>query len=326
MIGIGMIGYGGMGRWHSEALKSRSDCRLRWLVGRRPEPTEHFAREFGYCRWSTSLDDMLNDPETDLAVVASPSEDHATMAIKVLESGKHALVEIPIGMSLSEAVAVVEAAQARQRKLGVVYPMRMMAVMQDLRARIAQGQEHVRLIESRFIIKRWKNVGWTGYHRSWTDNLLWHHLGHLIDFAIWLAGSDPVSTSGYLPPPDPRTGTPMDAFVGVETSLGQSLVFVGSYAGHDSICDTLILSDQECYRLDAVRSQLETSSGVKELPTEQVDCANALYDFLDAVRDDVEPMISGRSVLPTMRVLQCVQDSWDVRHGDLRFPGRGAPR
>ena len=45
------------------------------------------------------------------------------------------------------------------------------------------------MIECRFIIKRWENVGYTGYCRSWTDNLLWHHLGHLVDFAFWLTGS-----------------------------------------------------------------------------------------------------------------------------------------
>ena len=97
MIGIGMIGHGMMGRWHSEALKSRDDCHLRHLIGRRPEPTEKFAREFGYDEWSTKLEDLLGDPAVDVAIVASPSEDHATMAIKALENGKHALVEIPIG-------------------------------------------------------------------------------------------------------------------------------------------------------------------------------------------------------------------------------------
>jgi 2-hydroxy-4-carboxymuconate semialdehyde hemiacetal dehydrogenase len=91
-----MIGHGMMGRWHSEALKSRTDCRLRLLIGRRPEPTEKFAQEFGYRRWSTSLDDLLNEPEIDVVVIASPSEDHAAMAIKALKSGKHTLVEIPL--------------------------------------------------------------------------------------------------------------------------------------------------------------------------------------------------------------------------------------
>ena len=66
----------------------------------------------------------------------------------------------------------------------------------------------------------------------------------------------------------------------------------------------------------------ETSSGTKQLPSEQVDCAAALYDFLDAVRHNLEPGIFGRSALPTMQVLQSVQDAWDAKHGSLPVSGR----
>jgi 2-hydroxy-4-carboxymuconate semialdehyde hemiacetal dehydrogenase len=322
VIEVGMIGHGMMGRWHSEALKSRTDCRLRMLVGRRPEPTEKFAQEFGYHRWSTNLDEVLNDPAIDAVVVASPSEDHAAMAIKSLRSGKHTLVEIPIGMSFAEAAAVVEAAGQSRGKLALVHPLRMMPDMKSLRGRVVSGQERIRLIEGRFFIKRWENVGGTGYRRSWTDNLLWHHLAHQVDLAIWLTGSVATSVSGYLPTPDPKTGTPMDAFLGVGTDHDQSLIFLGSYAGHRPICDTMILTDHDCYQLDTVGDSLTTSSGTKQLPNERVDCAAALYDFLDAVRDNREPTITGRSALPMMQVLQTVQDSWDGKHGRLPIPGR----
>jgi 2-hydroxy-4-carboxymuconate semialdehyde hemiacetal dehydrogenase len=326
MIGIGMVGHGMMGRWHSEALKLRADCRLRILIGRRLEPTEKFAREFGYDKWSTKLDDLLDDPAVHVAVIASPSEDHASMAIKALEHGKHALVEIPIGMSYAESAAVVEAAKRAGRKLGLVYPMRMMADMKTLRDRIAAGQEELRLVESRFIIERWENVGATGYRRSWTDNLLWHHLSHLVDFAMWLTGSTPRSISGHLPAPDPKTGTPMDVFVGVSTDREQSLIFLGSYAGHRPICDTLVLTNRDCYQLDAVSSSLTTAGGTTQLPSEQVDCAAALCDFLDAVRNGREPAITGQSTLSTMRILQLVQNAWDAKHGIGPIPGRVGPR
>jgi 2-hydroxy-4-carboxymuconate semialdehyde hemiacetal dehydrogenase len=320
-----MIGHGMMGRWHSEALRARPDCHLRLLVGRRPEPTEKFAREFGYSRWSTSLDELLNDAELNVVVIASPSESHSAMAIKALDSGKHALVEIPLGMSVAQAAAVVAAADRNCRKLGIVHPMRMMPDMGSLRRRVASGQESIRLVEGRYIIKRWENIGATGYRRSWTDNLLWHHLAHQVDLALWLTGSTPQSTYGYLPAPDPKTGTPIDAFVGIETDQGQSLIFLGSYAGHRPISETLILTDRECYQLDSVRDSLTIGSGTKRLRNEQIDCAAALYDFLDAVCDNREPAISGHSALPMMRVLQSVQDSWDAKHGCLSIPGRRCP-
>ena len=324
MFNICMIGHGMMGRWHSETLKTVADCRLHTLVGRRPEPTAAFAREFDYEHWSTDLTSVLADPAIDLVVVANPSEAHAATAIAVLESGRHTLCEIPIGMDLAQAEAVVKAAEASRCKLALVYPMRMMPDMVALHHRVRAGEERIRLIESRFIIKRWENVGATGYRRSWTDNLLWHHLGHLVDFAFWLTGTAAVSVWSHLPAPDSRTGTPMDALVGVGTDADQTFAFLGSYAGHQPVCDTLILTDRECYRLDSIRDTLVTAAGVKQLAPEQVDCAAALLDFLDAVRTDREPAITGRSVLPMMGVLQAAQNCWDTRHGVMAIPGRGA--
>jgi 2-hydroxy-4-carboxymuconate semialdehyde hemiacetal dehydrogenase len=319
-----MIGHGMMGRWHSEALKTRADCRLHSLVGRRAEPTAAFAREYGYDAWYTDLDKCLTDAAVDVVVVASPSEDHAAHAGAALARGKHVLVEIPVAMSLDDAEQIVSNAESRSLKLAAVYPMRMMPEMIALRSRVEHREERVRLIESRFIIKRWENIGWTGYRRSWTDNLLWHHLGHLVDFALWLTGSAVASVSGHQPSPDPRTGTPMDANIAVVTEADQALVFVGSYAGHRPVCGTLILTDRDCYEIDAITNTLKTEAGVRQMADEQADCAAALRDFLDAVRDGRPPAISCRSTVPAMDVLQRVQDSWEARMGIHSFPGRNA--
>ena len=45
-------------------------------------------------------------------------------------------------------------------------------------------------------------------------------------------------------------------------------------------------------------------------------------DFLAAVREKRQPLVSGPSVLPAMRVLQAVQDGWAQRHGAQSIPGR----
>jgi 2-hydroxy-4-carboxymuconate semialdehyde hemiacetal dehydrogenase len=115
MVNVCMIGHGMMGAWHSEGLK-RADCQLHTVVGRPPDPadqatapptagrrpgsTEQFAARFGYKKWTTSLDEALNDPEVDIVIIAGPSETHADMALAALEHGKHTLVEIPIAMNL----------------------------------------------------------------------------------------------------------------------------------------------------------------------------------------------------------------------------------
>lgn len=326
MLNICMIGHGMMGRWHSKTLASEPHCRCYMLVGRRAEATAAFAVEHGYYRWTIDLEEALADPSIDLFIVASPSEDHAGMATRCLESGRHTLCEIPIGMNLAEARSVVRAAEASDRKLGLVYPMRMMQSMIELRQRIAGGTERLSMIESRFIIQRWENIGATGYRRSWTDNLLWHHLGHLVDFGLWMSDSEPASVSGVMSPLSEKTGTAMNAAILINTGPGLPLTIVGSYAGHESICETMVLTDRETYRIDAMTSRLTIGSHTVQLQNEEADCAAVLRDFLDAVRHDREPRIPGRSSLPMMAVLQQVQDEWDRQYGSLAIPGRGASR
>ena len=133
-------------------------------------------------------------------IIAGPSETHAEMSLAALEQGKHVLVEIPIAMNLAGAEAVVAAAEERGLTLGVVHPMRYRTERLPIVERIPRGEEHVSHVQGRFFIHRLQNVGATGLQRSWTDNLLWHHTTHLIDFGLW------VVTGGDLRPV-PRNGS-----------------------------------------------------------------------------------------------------------------------
>ena len=45
-------------------------------------------------------------------------------------------------------------------------------------------------------------------------------------------------------------------------------------------------------------------------------------DFVAALEQGRQPAVPGRAVLPTMRLLQDVQDRWDAVHGRRSLPGR----
>ena len=171
-VNVCVIGHGMMGVWHSEALPIASRY---MVIGRRAKPTEEFAAKYGFQRWSVALNEALADPRIDTVIVANPSELHAETALRCLEAGKPTLVEIPIAMSYTDAARVVDAAERLGLPLGVVHPMRFRRERAELRERLAAGKEHVRHIHGRFFIHRLVNIGATGYHRSWIDNLLWHH-------------------------------------------------------------------------------------------------------------------------------------------------------
>jgi 2-hydroxy-4-carboxymuconate semialdehyde hemiacetal dehydrogenase len=120
----------------------------------------------------------------------------------------------------------------------------------------------------------------------------------------------------------PATGIPMECNVVVETEADQTLLVHGSYHATFRLYDKLIVTDRETYLYDILAGTLRTESGTVEIENEQKNCARVIDDFLAAVREKRQPLVSGPSVLPAMRVLQAVQDAWDRRHGARSIPGR----
>jgi 2-hydroxy-4-carboxymuconate semialdehyde hemiacetal dehydrogenase len=321
-----MVGYGMMGVWHTEALAlalRRTDAVLHTAVGRRAEAAQEFAERFGYTKWTTSLDEALADEEIDIVILATPSDQHEEQALKCLEAGKHTLIEIPIAMSLQGAQRVVAAGEKSGKVYGLCHPMRFRREREALRARIRAGEENIRHIAGRFFIKRLINIGATGYQRSWTDNILWHHFCHFVDLGLYLFDHTPIRrVHSYLGQCHELTGIPMECVVLVETEADQSLLVHGSYHAAYRFYDKLIVTDRDTYFYDILAGTLRTAEGTVPIETEQQNCARVIFDFIEAVRENRPPLASGPSVLPAMRVLQAVQDEWDARYGARSLPGR----
>ena len=62
---------------------------------------------------STNADDILNNPDIDAVVIATPVFAHYTLAKKALENGKHVLVEKPMTASVAEAEELIALAESK---------------------------------------------------------------------------------------------------------------------------------------------------------------------------------------------------------------------
>ena len=158
--------------------------------------------------------------------------------------------------------------------LGVVHPMRFREERLPVVDRVHRGEERVSHVQGRFFIRRLDNVGATGLQRSWTDNLLWHHTTHLVDFGLWMVSGGDMATadqrirnihSAYSPI-EPRTGIPMELALIIETHDDQTIVTTGSYYSGEYIYDTLAVTDRDSYRVNERRSTLHTSKGSRTSP------------------------------------------------------------
>ena len=313
-----MIGYGAIARVHAEIMKAEGVV-LHTVVGRLPEETARFAEEFGFRHHTTDLDDALAQDDVDAVIVASPNALHYDQARRALLAGKHVLVEIPLAMSYAEGAELVDLAERQQRLLTVAHSQRFIPSLAALRRRVAEGTLRVYHVMGRFGIFRRENVGWTGRRRSWTDNLLWHHGCHLVDFSLWFLGVERVAVHGQVARPDPRTGIPMDLDLQLRTPADQLVALSLSYHAHLRLHDYLFVGEEETFFFD--RGVLVGPGGVVDDTRARGEDYDRLSweaqdrEFLAALREGRPPAVSGRDALPALAVLQEVQDRFVPKVG-----------
>ncbi len=118
-IRIGLIGTGGMGRAHAMAFKN-----VPLVFGNQPgrpvleivadidgHAVEKWANEFGFARWTTNWQEVVEDPSVDVVDITTPNALHAQMAIAAAEAGKHIYCEKPLATTSADAARIVAAVE-----------------------------------------------------------------------------------------------------------------------------------------------------------------------------------------------------------------------
>ena len=91
------------------------------LVGRNEERLRAIAERHGLERWSTSLEEVLADPEVDVYFDTQVTSARETALMQAIEAGKHVYTEKPVASSLDGAVRLARAAKAAGITHGVVH-------------------------------------------------------------------------------------------------------------------------------------------------------------------------------------------------------------
>ncbi len=134
MVGIGIVGIGFMGMIHYLAAAKLVGGRVVALCARDPKklagdwtgikgnfgPAGTHMDLSAHAKYA-EIDGLLSDPNVDLVDLCVPNDEHAKLAVRALEAGKHVLVEKPIALNTADADAMVAAARANGRLLMVAH-------------------------------------------------------------------------------------------------------------------------------------------------------------------------------------------------------------
>ena len=108
---LGIIGAGMYGKVLIRCLQQEERANILWVNNAREATTRAAAEEFGIEKWSLDYREMLNDPQVDAVVIATPPYLHAEQLIAALAAGKHILLEKPVAESMKSVNQMVEAVE-----------------------------------------------------------------------------------------------------------------------------------------------------------------------------------------------------------------------
>ncbi len=107
---LGIIGYGGMASNHEKQL-SKGNVRVKLKGVFDIDKTRmQIAKEQGYVTYS-SKEELLQDPEIDIVLIATTNDTHCALALEALRAGKHVICEKPVTMTSAELKSIMSAAK-----------------------------------------------------------------------------------------------------------------------------------------------------------------------------------------------------------------------
>jgi predicted dehydrogenase len=204
-LNIGVVGYGFMGRTHSNAYKRVNDFFdvpyrpvLKAICGRTAEGARSFAEQWGYESVETDWRKLVGRKDIDAIDICTPNNTHAEIAIAAAAAGKIILCEKPLSMNMVEGQRMTDAVEKAGVPNTVWYNYRRVPAVALAKQLIDAGRLGKVFHYRANFLQDWTisadlPQGGTGLWRldvaAAGSGVTGDLLAHCIDTALWLNGS-----------------------------------------------------------------------------------------------------------------------------------------
>jgi len=137
-LGICVVGTG-WGAFHCETIRKANPNATLFVCGRDPNRTERLAKAVGAEGFFVDLKQAASDSRVQALTLALPHDLHRTAVEVVANAGKHALVEKPIATTLTDADAMIAAAQKAGTILMIAEDMHFRPVIREAVRGLSMG-------------------------------------------------------------------------------------------------------------------------------------------------------------------------------------------
>lgn len=304
-----MIGAGSMGFSHARIYAELDDVELVGIADLDPAACRRVANVY---RPEVYLDyrELLEREKPDLVSIAVPTRHHAEVACDVMSRGVHVLVEKPLAHTIEEGQTIIDAARDYGVKLSVGHIERFNPAIIELKRRLRQEElGRVFQVQARRVSPfpgRIEDVGVILDMASHDIDVISHLIGARIDRVFAETARQAHATcedllsatlhfsNGVIGVLDVNWLTP--AKVRQLVVLGEGGMYLTDYLTQDVYWykNTAITDTWESLRV--FRGAMEGDMVKIHFPKREPLRAE-LESFVGAVREDLEPEVSGRDAL-----------------------------
>ena len=331
---VGVIGLG-IGRKHIEGYRSHPGCEVVALCDLDENRLSTMAEEFRIPGKYRDTKAMFAEAKLDVVSICTPNSLHRPLAEEAFAAGCHVLCEKPIATSTADGEAMIAAAEAAGKRLGINFSFRFTAQAAALKARVDAG-DLGEIYYGRTLWLRRRGVpgwgGWFGQKKMAGGGPLIDLGVHRLDLALWLMGyPEPAwvlgqTWNGITGEQMKDTGTKFDvedfAAGTIRFQTGQMLSLEASWAGNQRQNERM---ETRLYGTRGGLVQENVGEGYDfraELTSER---GGALWDetlhepapvpppsmweFVEAIREEKPHPAPGREGLIVQRLLDALYES-----------------
>lgn len=139
MIKVGVIGYGYWGPNLVRNFSEASETELGFVADLDSQKLAKVRNRYPQVKLTRDVDELICAPDLDAVAIATPVSTHFPLAVKVLNAGKHVLVEKPLAMTYDQAKELQELAERKNLTLMVDHSFPYTGAVRKIKELIDKG-------------------------------------------------------------------------------------------------------------------------------------------------------------------------------------------
>lgn len=309
---FGIIGCGVISSHHADAILAVEGAEITAISDVSEQRAASFAEKYGIKKYFTDYRKLVEDDEVDAVCICTPSGLHSEQIIYAANAGKHIFCEKPIGITKEQLDGIVSAVRKNGVKMGCAFQMRTHKDATTVKAALDSGR-FGKIILADVYMKYYRSqqyydsASWRGTWELDGGGALMNQCVHGIDLLLWIAG-DVESVFARAAAQSRKIKVEDTAVAVLKFKNGAFGVLEGTtsvYPGQNTRLElhgekgTIIFGDMKIYEWKIEGDDNEKAPEIsgdydmKDDPTAipKMSHLELIQDFVDAVRNNREPMI-----------------------------------